>query len=569
MEKTKPDVSLFVLKALKDEGVRNVFFVPGFVIDPFLPNFSKAGVNAIVAAHEGGSAYMADGYGRASMNFGVCMGVGGPGVTNMVSAVSAAYGDHAPILVIAGKIPAGWEGRGTFQDSSSATGIDDVAIMRPMTGFAAVVPEVGLLDSFLKKAVRTMRGDSLPAFLSIPEDLHKSSYGASYSPQPRGPRRMLDAGALVEVPQLLDASRIVILAGNGCVHSEASKELQELAERYSIPVVTTMRAKGVMSEAGPMSFGVFGVGGSLQADKLVLGSKSPSIPKAEAVLALGATLNENNTHFRHERFSPEKILLRVDINPNSTGNAEYEEHFVTGDVKTFLEWATSNKDIHRMLTASMPARKKWIEAVRRTPYYDEEPARTKSGIPIHPAFVIAKLRDIAPRDSVLVVDSGAHTFFAGHHWTSYGPNEFLFSSTMGPMGYGIAMGIGAKIARPEKPCVCIVGDGSMLMHGMELHTAVRYSVPITIVVINNSALGNVYLRARDEGRDAAELAKIPTHDWAGFARSLGAEGIRVSKPSELQEAYESALKHTSRPNTPFLIDVLCDRECRAPNQFAT
>jgi acetolactate synthase I/II/III large subunit len=129
------------------------------------------------------------------------------------------------------------------------------------------------------------------------------------------------------------------------------------------------------------------------------------------------------------------------------------------------------------------------------------------------------------------------------------------------------MGIGAKLARPKQQCICIVGDGSMLMRGMELHTAVRYKVPLVIVIINNSALGNVYLRAWKAGKEDAELSEIkPSHNWADFGKSLGAEGIVVEKPEELHGVYERALKHILAPNTPFVIDVICDKDCEPPNQ---
>jgi acetolactate synthase-1/2/3 large subunit len=133
------------------------------------------------------------------------------------------------------------------------------------------------------------------------------------------------------------------------------------------------------------------------------------------------------------------------------------------------------------------------------------------------------------------------------------------------MGYGIAMGIGAKLGRPTGSCICIVGDGSLLMHGFELHTAVRYNVPLVIVLINNSALGNVYLRARQEGQKAIELAAIPTLDWVGFAHFLGADGVLVEQPDNLSAAFQLAFDQTATTGKPFLIDARCDRNCRTPN----
>ena len=163
---------------------------------------------------------------------------------------------------------------------------------------------------------------------------------------------------------------------------------------------------------------------------------------------------------------------------------------------------------------------------------------------------------------MLIVDSGAHTFFTGHNWTSYNPNEFLLLSTTGPMGYGVAMTIGAKMARPSQPHCAVVGDGSLLMHGMEIHTAVRYKVPMVITVINNSALGNVYLRALHESPEAVRLAEIPTQDWAAFAKSLGGDGVVVERPADLPAAYVRAFATVDRP---FVVDARCDRNCPTPN----
>jgi acetolactate synthase-1/2/3 large subunit len=135
-------------------------------------------------------------------------------------------------------------------------------------------------------------------------------------------------------------------------------------------------------------------------------------------------------------------------------------------------------------------------------------------------------------------------------------------STTGPMGYGVAMAIGARLARPAQPHCAVVGDGSLLMHGMEIHTAVRYRLPIVITVINDSALGNVYLRALHESPEAVRLAEIPTQDWAAFSRSLGGDGVVVEQPAELPAAFARAFAVRDRP---FVVDARCDRRRPTPN----
>ena len=535
------------------------------MIEPFFANFKRSGINPIVSAKEDGAAYMADGYGRARKNFGVCMGIGGPGVTNMVTPISAAYGDRSSVLAIAGSIKFEWRGKGTFQDSS-ATGVDDIAIMKTMTAFAQIVPKIDKTAPFLKKAIEAMRGiENLPAFLSIPLDSLREPFSESYIPlHLTQPPRIVDDVSIQQLPELLASfTRIVILAGNGCVLSQADAEIKEFAKEYNIPVVTTLRAKGAIPEDDPMSFGVFGLGGSLQANKVVMGGRGETtgFPKAELLLVLGATLNENNTHQWADKFQPE-VLVRVDINPNNVTGAEYNERFIMGDVKTVLSWIKDNKqDYDVALKESLPERKKWIESIRETPYYDTENDRKSDKIPINPARIIVELRKAFPRDTVLVVDSGAHTFFTGHHWSSYAPNEFLLLSTTGPMGYGISTGIGAWLARQDQPCVCVVGDGSMLMGGMELHTAIRYNIPLVVVVINNSSLANVSLHLQDKGEGAKEITEIPTINWADFAQSLGAEGMTVKNPNELANAFTKAFIAKKL----FLINVICDPNYMTPN----
>lgn len=283
---------------------------------------------------------------------------------------------------------------------------------------------------------------------------------------------------------------------------------------------------------------------------------------------------------RNPNFPPQKHLILVDINPNTNRDAEYPHHLVTGDVKEFLSEMRANTKLCQHLRRTKPLRDKWIRQIQNTPWFFNKADRTSDKQPIHPARAIADLRKVADKydnavqgrsTPILVVDSGAHTFFAGHHWISYRPNEFLFMSTTGPMGYGIAMGIGAKLARPDSPCICVVGDGSMLMHGMELRTAVRHKVPLIVVVLNNRSLANVYLRFNKQGeKSAAELVRItePDQNWADFARSLGAEGVVVEDPKKLVNAYEQAFQHTQRKNSegPFLVDIICDKDCEPPNQ---
>jgi len=553
---SKQNVAEFILNALDKENIDTVFLVPGGMIDPFLSGYLKTNMKMIVTAHEAGAAYMADGYARAKQSFGVCLGIGGPGITNMITAIAAADADRSPVLVIGGSIPKEWEGLEAVQDSSPS-GISDIEFMRPITAYAQQIPTVSVVPRFFKKAIRSMFAlRKRPAFLSIPLYIQEQTLEESYTPiQPSLAPKVLDRTHTEKVSEILSRStRITLLVGNGSIHSQACDQIQTFAEQYAIPVVTTLRAKGAISEDHPLSYGVFGIAGSLQGTELIL-------KQSEVLIVLGASLNEQNAVAVGDLNQVENII-HVDINPQDLEDSRYNAVPIIGDVGEFLIWLLNDSTSTNALHQGTTERNSWLKEINKIPFYDSHEDRHTDQLPMHPARVLSELRKSAPKDSVVVVDSGAHTFFTAHHWTSYAPNECFVWTNNGPMGYAVSGAIGAKLARPQKPCIAIIGDGGMSMHGIEIQTAVRYNVPIVIVVINNGALGNVYLRAyREKKEGAIRLTESPVHDWAKFAQSFGAEGVSVEHYEQLQSAFQSALSSYG----PFLIDARCGKNYPTPN----
>ena len=197
-------------------------------------------------------------------------------------------------------------------------------------------------------------------------------------------------------------------------------------------------------------------------------------------------------------------------------------------------------DIEPALQAGQAQRREWLAKITAGPrLYDVENC-SRAALPIHPAAAITALRQALPRDGIVLVDSGAHRAFAGHYWTAYRPRSYISATNLGPMGWAIPAAVGVQCARPDQRVAVITGDGCMQMHGIDLQTAVRYRLPIVYVVINNGALGNVWLRARQYGALPAELTSIPDHDWAGFARAFGAQGFTVRDPKDLASTFAAA-----------------------------
>jgi acetolactate synthase-1/2/3 large subunit len=553
----------FVLSALIQEGLTHLFLVPGGLVDPFLPALARhPHLQPIVAAHEGGAAYMADGYARASARFGTVMGIGGPGLCNMVTAVAAAKTDASPVLVLSGEIPLEMEGLGEFQDASQAT-LDDTAVMKPLTRLSMTVASPRNLNHWFRHALTAMWAQPQgPVHLSLTHDVLTGECAADYAPVSAyfaavEPLSRPVAEATLKLLGAATGAKIAFLAGAGIEHDRGAAAMKAVAERWSIPVATTLRAKGVFPEDHELSLGVFGYAGTRHATAAILDDP------ADVLIVLGSGFNERDTmHWTLRRPAAAKtIIIHVNIDMDELTTHSVPGHVVPGSCRAFLELMQERAEtIAASLAAGQAQRRAWLAKIKQGPrLYDLENC-AKSTKPVHPAATVVSLRKVFPRDGVLLVDSGAHRAFAGHYWTAYEPRTYISATNLGPMGWAIPAAIGVQCARPDRRIAVITGDGCMHMHGMEVQTAARYKLPIVYVVLNNCALGNVWLRAHQLGPVPSELTSIPDHDWAGFARVLGAEGLTVTDPAHLESAFGQALA----AHRTVLIDVKTDKNCPTP-----
>jgi acetolactate synthase-1/2/3 large subunit len=551
----------YILNALAEEGLSHLFMVPGGLVDPFMPALTRQDrLMPVVAAHEGGAVFMADGYARASGSFGAAIGIGGPGACNMATAVATAKTDGSPLLVMTGEVPLAMEGRGVFQDASQAT-LDDTAVMAPLARLSKTVSSSQNLKHWFRHALTVMwsqpRG---PVHLSVTHDALTGECAADYvkifSYFAGGePLSVPAADAALAAMADRKPARIAFLAGAGVEHDVAAARLRMLAERWSIPVATTLRAKGVFPEDHALSLGVFGYAGSRHATNAILNSD------LDCLIVLGSGFNERDTMHWTLRERPTAFMIHVNTNMDElTANGDLG-HVVPGSCRGFLDLMHDRADvIAPALQESQTRRRQWVADIKAGPrLYDIENC-SRMTTPIHPATAITALRKVFPRNGSVLIDSGAHRAFAGHYWTAYEPRTYISATNLGPMGWAIPAAIGVQCAHPDRRVAVITGDGCMQMHGIEVQTAARYQLPIIYLVINNGALGNVWLRARQYGALPAELTSIPDHDWAGFARSLGAQGFTVRDPADLENTFERALA----AGTTVLIDVKADKDCLTP-----
>jgi acetolactate synthase I/II/III large subunit len=399
----------FVLTALAEEGLTHLFMVPGGLVDPFLPALARVPrMRPIVAAHEGGAAYMADDYARASGRFGAVLGIGGPGLTNMMTAAAAAKTDGSPVLVLSGEIPLDMEGLGEFQDASQTT-LDDTALTKPITRLSETVASPRSLDHALRRALTMMWAQPQgPVHLSLTHDALIGATSADYapiSPYFETVAPLSTPAAMAAIATLRNGPKIAVLAGAGVEHDDAATLLKAVAERWSIPVATTLRAKGVFPEDHDLSLGVFGYAGTRHATAAILADPP------DVLIVLGSGFNERDTmHWTLRGRTPSKtIIIHVNTDMETLTTHGTPGHVVLGSCGAFLELMRREADaVVPSLAADAASRRAWLAKIKQGPrLYDVENCQRPTR-PIHPAAAISALRKVYPRDGVVLIDSGAH-----------------------------------------------------------------------------------------------------------------------------------------------------------------
>jgi acetolactate synthase-1/2/3 large subunit len=470
--------------------------------------------------------------------------------------------DGSPLLLLSGEVATGIEGLGMFQDASSQT-IDDVSLMKPVTRYSSSVDNPMNLAHLLRHAfLHLLSQPTGPVHLSVPKDsqvadiaaVHTATAASITRPEMLSlPAAEASLGRFLHGPSGGPPTRVVILAGAGAEHAAAAPSLREFAECWGIPVATTLRAKGIFPEDHALSLGTFGYAGTHHARAALL----DAAPDLRVVL--GSGLNERDTMQWSLDMAPAPSVV-VNLSAMAIGN-HTTEGGVMGDVGAYLRWLLSQRErLTPALGSTRAARAAWLDGIRAQPRLQDPQNQTSASVPIHPARAVAELRKAFPRDGILLVDSGAHRAFAAQYWDAYEPRTYISATNLGPMGWAIPAAVGVQCARPGSKVAVITGDGCMHMHGIEIATAARYRLPIIVVVINNAALGNVWLRAHSLGPVPDELTSLPDIDWAGFARGLGCNGATVRDPADLAGAFARALGAEG----PSVIDVKAGKDYPTP-----
>lgn len=546
----------YLVDALADAGVRYIFGVIGGAVLPLFTATVGRRTQIVMAKHEAGAAFMADGYARASGGLGACIGTSGPGATNLLTGVAAAYADSVPIVVLTGQVATKAFGKGALQESSSE-GVDIVDVFKQVTRYSILVFRADRLPAIWHKALRmAVGGRPGPVHLSLPADVQEQEIQRPVKSIRSVDRsRTYDRAAIKQAAlHLLRARRPAILAGHGAILSDASDEIRAVAEMLEIPVATTPKGKGAFPEDHRLSLGPFGYSGSPLAQWCLLESG------VDVLLAVGTSLGEWGTLGWDRRLQPSEALLHVDIDPYEIGKNYRVTVPVIGDAKSgltelcyeirrqqqrYLHWRRGNGKLE-----PPPDRPRFLNAV----------VMDSNAVPIKPQRLMRDLQEAVPRDTLVFVDGGANRSWAIHYWQSLHPRTFFCATGMASMGFGVAGAIGGKFAVPDRVVLSITGDGGFLMNGMEVSTAVHYGKQVIWVVLNDAGYGMAYHAARL--RNIPDVGtRYPRVDCAKVAEGLGAQAFHIREPGEINREFISKILESGRPT---VLDVEIDQDEVAP-----
>ncbi|MBO3802437.1 MAG: biosynthetic-type acetolactate synthase large subunit [Candidatus Brockarchaeota archaeon] len=536
-----------VIEALKKQGVKHVFGIPGGAIMPVYDVlYDETEIRHVLVRHEQCACHAADGYARASGSVGVCMATSGPGATNLVTGLANAYMDSVPVVAFTGQVSTSFIGCDAFQEA------DIVGMTMPVTKHNFQVRNASEIGKVVASAFKLARsGRPAPVLVDLPKDVQASEAEIDlpedveiigFKPTLNGhPLQIKKAAEL-----LLGSERPVILAGGGVIISNASPELVALAELLGAPVVTTLLGKSSIPENHPLSLGMMGMHGRKSANYAVL--------QADVLLAVGTRFSDRITGNLNE-FAKGTRVIHVDIDPAEIGKNVPVHLPIVGDAKSVLS------DMIKAM-ASMIAKNRDTAWTRRIKELKErcECSLDSDAKPVDQRVLLKQLQLVLGDDDIVVTGVGRHQMFAAHFLKRFKPRTFISSGGLGTMGFGFPAAMGAKVARPDVEVFDYDGDGSFQMTGKELATCKENGIKVVAIVVRDGVLGMVY-QWQDifskKRYSQVHLGRVP--DFVKFAEAFGLKGIRVEGNEQIGPALEEAIKNDETT----LVEVLVNPDVHA------
>ena len=521
-----------VVECLKEQGVDTVFGYPGGTILNVYDALYKHSdeIRHVLTSHEQGAAHAADGYARATGRVGVCMATSGPGATNLVTGIATAYMDSVPLVAITCNVNLPALGKDSFQE------VDIAGVTMPITKHGYIVKDVNILADTIRKAFQIAgSGRPGPVLVDITKDVtaNKCEYEPVKIEKPV-PSTEMDEKALDSIVELVNNSKKpFVYVGGGAVISGASEEVREFAKLIDAPVCDTLMGKGAFDGHDPKYTGMIGMHGTK--------ASNFGVSQCDLLIALGARFSDRVIG-NPKTFAGDAKIIHIDVDPAEIHKNIHADAYMVGDLKLIL--SEINKRLKQL------DHFEWLGTIAdlKTSYplaYDD----SQLSCP----YIIEKLDDMTEGNAIITTDVGQHQMWAAQYYTYSEPRTFLSSGGLGTMGYGLGACIGAKVARPDKVCINIAGDGCFRMNMNELATASRYNIPVIEVVINNHVLGMVrQWQTLFYDKRYSQTVLNDSVDFCKVAEALGCEAILVDS----KEAVEPAIRKALNCGRPVLLNCI-------------
>ncbi|RSK10561.1 Acetolactate synthase large subunit [Streptococcus oralis] len=543
MEKISLDApktgSDLVLETLRDLGIDTIFGYPGGAVLPLYDAiYNFKGIRHILGRHEQGCLHEAEGYAKSTGKLGVAVVTSGPGATNAITGIADAMSDSVPLLVFTGQVARAGIGKDAFQEA------DIVGITMPITKYNYQVRETADIPRIITEAVHiATTGRPGPVVIDLPKDVSALETDFIYSPEVNLPSYQPtlepnDMQIKKILKQLSKAKKPVLLAGGGISYAEASKELNEFAERYQIPVVTSLLGQGTIATSHPLFLGMGGMHGSFAANI--------AMTEADFMISIGCRFDDRLTG-NPKTFAKNAKVAHIDIDPAEIGKIIGADIPVVGDAKKALQMLLAEPTVHNNT-------EKWIDKVTK----DKNRVRSydKKERVVQPQAVIERIGELTNGDAIVVTDVGQHQMWTAQYYPYQNERQLVTSGGLGTMGFGVPAAIGAKIANPEKEVILFVGDGGFQMTNQELAILNIYKVPIKVVMLNNHSLGMVrqWQESFYEGR-TSESVFDTLPDFQLMAQAYGIKNYKFDNPETIEKDLEVILE-----DVPMFIEVDISRK---------
>ncbi|KDE36682.1 acetolactate synthase catalytic subunit [Kosakonia radicincitans UMEnt01/12] len=523
-----------IVHLLERQGITTVTGIPGGTVLPLYDALSQSKqIRHVLARHEQGAGFIAQGMARTQGKPAVCLACSGPGATNLVTAIADARLDSIPLVCITGQVPASMIGTDAFQE------VDTYGISIPITKHNYLVRDIAELPQVICDAFRIAQsGRPGPVWIDIPKDVQTAEITLSELPEPgyKTPAPAWNAQAVREASEMINAAqRPVLYLGGGVIN--APQQIRHLAEKANLPTTMTLMALGMLPKQHPLSLGMLGMHGARSTNFI--------LQEADLLVVLGARFDDRAIG-KTEQFCPNAKIIHVDIDRAELGKVKQAHVAIQGDVGEVLDALIPHVEAH-----SRHAWRNTVEQLQR-----EFPgAIPQGGDPLSHYGLINAVAACVDDNAIITTDVGQHQMWTAQAYPLNRPRQWLTSGGLGTMGFGLPAAIGAALANPDRKVICFSGDGSLMMNIQEMATAAENNLDVKIVLMNNEALGLVHQQQSLFYKSGVFAATYPGMvNFMQIAAGFGLQTCDLNAAADPQAALQEII---ARPG-PALIHVRID-----------